>query len=201
MRRPSLVVAALLLAVLAAPARAASPTEELRAYTDHVLKVLEDRALDGQDRREAVRKAALEIFDVGETARRALARHWHGRTPAEREEFVRLFADLLERTYITRIDEYGGERVRYLGESVDGTQATVRARIITRRGTEVPVEARMRQQGARWLMYDVLIENVSLVANYRSQFDRIIRTSSFEELMRRLRSRRDELATPRGTSG
>jgi phospholipid transport system substrate-binding protein len=170
----------------------AGPTDQLREYTDQVTKVLDDPALARGDRRAAVRKIAHEAFDVTETARRVLARHWQARTPAEREEFTLLFADLLERTYIARLDEYGGERIRYVSESVDGELATVRARIVTRTGIEVPVESRMVRRGERWLIYDVLIENVSLVANYRSQFDRIVRSSSYEELVRRLKQKRDE---------
>ena len=170
----------------------AGPADQLRQYTDQVLRVLDDPALKTADRRAAVRKLAGEIFDVAETAKRALARHWQARTPAEREEFVQLFADLLERSYISRIDEYGGETIRYVGEAVDGDLATVRARIITKKGTEVPVESRMVRRGERWLIYDVLIENISLIGNYRAQFDRIVRSSSYEELVRRLKSRRDE---------
>ena len=170
----------------------AGPTDQLREYTDQVIKVLDDPALARGDRRAAVRKIAHEAFDVTETARRVLARHWQARTPAERDEFTQLFADLLERTYIARLDEYGGERIRYVGESIDGELATVRARIVTRAGIEVPVESRMVRRGERWLIYDVLIENVSLVANYRSQFDRIVRSSSYEELVRRLKQKRDE---------
>jgi phospholipid transport system substrate-binding protein len=170
----------------------AGPTDQLREYTDQVVKVLDDPSMQRQDRRAAVRKIAHEAFDVAETAQRVLARHWQARTPAEREEFTQLFADLLERTYIARMDEYGGERIKYLGESIDGKLASVRARIVTRTGTEVAVESRMNLKGERWLIYDVLIENVSLVANYRSQFDRIIRTSSYEELMRRLKNKRNE---------
>jgi phospholipid transport system substrate-binding protein len=170
----------------------AGPTEQLREYTDQVIKVLDDPALARGDRRAAIRKIAHEAFDVNETARRVLARHWQARTPAERDEFTQLFADLLERTYIARLDEYGGERIRYVGESIDGELATVRARIVTRAGVEVPVESRMVRRGERWLIYDVLIENVSLVANYRSQFDRIVRSSSYEELVRRLKQKRDE---------
>ena len=189
--RHALVPLALVLALAAGPAWA-SPTDQLRQYTDHVLRVLDDPALKDADRRAAVRKIAVEIFDVAEAAKRALARHWQARTPAEREEFVQLFADLLERTYIARIDDYGGQRLRYVGEAVDGDLATVRARIVTRKGAEVPVESRMVRRADRWLVYDVLIENVSLIANYRAQFDRIVRTSSYEELVRRLKSRRDE---------
>ena len=187
----ALAAAASLSLFAGAPAWA-GPTDQLREYTDQVIKALDDPALARGDRRAAVRKIAHEAFDATETARRVLARHWQARTPAERDEFTQLFADLLERTYIARLDEYGGERIRYVSESVDGELATVRARIVTRTGIEVPVESRMVLRGERWLIYDVLIENVSLVANYRSQFDRIVRSSSYEELVRRLKQKRDE---------
>jgi phospholipid transport system substrate-binding protein len=173
------------------PASAGAPTETLRDYTEAVQKVLDDPALKADDRRHerraAVRKVAIEVFDVQETARRALGPHWQQRTPAEREEFVQLFADLLERTYIAKIDLYGGERLKFTDERVDGDLAIVRARVLTRQGTEVPVEGRMHKRADRWLIYDVTIENISLINNYRSQFDRIIRTSSYTELVKRLR--------------
>ena len=187
-----LAILALSLAALGPSAVWAGPTDQLREYTDQVIKVLDDPSLAHQDRRAAVRKIAHEAFDISETAQRVLARHWQARTPAEREEFSQLFADLLERTYIARMDEYGGERIRYTGETIDGNFAAVRARIVTRTGTEVAVESRMILRGDRWLIYDILIENVSLVANYRSQFDRIIRSSSYEELVKRLKTKRDE---------
>ena len=195
MRRLSVLLIPLLLA-LAAPAWAGAPTDQLRQYTDQVRKVLDDPALkeDGrrQERRTAVRKVAQEIFDVAETARRALGPHWQVRTPAEREEFVQLFADLLERTYIARIDQYGGEAVRYVGEAIDGEHAKVSARIARKQGAEVTVEARMLRRGDRWLIYDVAIENVSLISNYRSQFDRIVRTASYRELVNRLKTKQHE---------
>ncbi len=187
----TLTIAAALLLLAGVPAWA-GPTDQLREYTDQVIKVLDDPSMARQDRRDAVHKIAHEAFDVAETAQRVLARHWQARTQAEREEFTQLFADLLERTYIARMDEYGGERIRYVSESIDGKLASVRARITTRNGTEVAVESRMSLRGDRWLIYDVLIENVSLVANYRSQFDRIVRSSSYEELVRRLKTKRDE---------
>ncbi len=200
-----LLLALALVLAAGAPALAGPPTDQLREYSDQVIKVLDDPALRVQDRRAAVRKIANQIFDVGETARRALARHWQARTAAEREEFTQLFADLLERTYIARIDQYGGEKISYVGEAIDGDHATVRARVFTKKGTEVPVESRMLLRGERWLIYDVLIENVSLIANYRAQFDKIVRTTSFEELVRRLKTRRDEFLNeqtpPRRTSG
>ena len=154
---------------------AGPPTDTVREYTDAVQKVLEDPALRKEDRRASVRKIASEAFDVNESARRALGLHWQKRSEAEREEFVQLFGELLERTYIAQIDLYGGERLRFTEEKLDGNLAIVRAKLVTKQGTEVPVEARMNRKGERWLIYDVVIESVSLISNYRSQFDRIIR--------------------------
>jgi phospholipid transport system substrate-binding protein len=190
--RRSTVAALLGVLALAATAWAGAPTDQVRQYTEQVQRILEDPAMRQADKRAAVRRVAAEVFDVTETARRALGRHWHARTPAEQEEFVQLFADLLERSYIQKIDLYGGERLQYTGETIDGDRATVRARLLTGTRSEVPLEARLLRRGDRWLIYDVSVENISLVANYRSQFDRIIRQTSYEELVIRLRTRRDE---------
>jgi phospholipid transport system substrate-binding protein len=186
-------VAVGLVAVASAGAWAGAPTDQVREYTDAVVKVLEDPTLKADDkkpeRRAAVRKIATEVFDVQETARRALGPHWQQRSPQERQEFVQLFADLLEQTYISKIDLFGGERLKFTEEKVDGDNAIVRAKVLTKQQAEVPVEARMLRKGDRWLIYDILIENISLVGNYRAQFDRIIRTSSYEDLVKRLRTR------------
>ena len=179
---------------IAQPAAAATPTETLKNYGDVVLKILDDPSLKSperkSERRAAVRKVAEDVFDLSETAKRALGPHWNQRTSAEREEFVQLFADLLETTYIARIDEYGGERMKYVGEKIDGDHAVVHTRVITRKGTEIPVEARMLKRGDKWYIYDVILENVSLISNYRAQFDKIIRTSSYGELVKRLKERK-----------
>jgi phospholipid transport system substrate-binding protein len=193
-RASFMVAVAIALVAVASPcAWAGAPTDQVREYTDAVVKVLEDPALKAEDkkpeRRAAVRKIAAEVFDVQETAQRALGPHWQQRTPQERQEFVQLFAELLEQTYISKIDLFGGEKLRFTDEKVDGDNATVRAKVLTRQQAEVPVEARMLRKGDRWLVYDILIENISLVGNYRAQFDRIIRTSSYEDLVKRLRNR------------
>ena len=185
--RISLIVA---LVLSAAPyAWAGPPTDQVRAYTDQVVKVLQSPALTLPERRAAVAHIANEAFDVSETAQRALGVHWQQRTPAERVEFVKLFANLLEQTYISRIDQYGGERIAYLGEQIDGDRAVVRARIVTKNGTEVPVDSRLLLKDNRWLIYDILIANMSLISSYRSQFDRVIRTASYADLVKRLQSR------------
>jgi phospholipid transport system substrate-binding protein len=177
---------------------AGAPTEQLRGRIDRVLQVLEDPQLKSEartpERRQAVRTIVEEIFDFRELSQRALARHWQARTPTERDEFVQLFADLLERSYIGKIEMFsGGDRIQYTGEMLDGEQvAVVRTRIVTKNGTEIPVDYRLHHVADRWLVYDVAIEGVSLVANYRAQFNKIIQRSSFQQLMAQLAAKRDE---------
>lgn len=194
-----LVVLLLLLAAVAAhrPAWAGPPTDQLRAQMDRVIKVLEDPELKQEgrqvERRAAIRRVANDIFDFTETARRSLGQHWHARTAAEREEFVRLYADLLERSYIGKIEMYSGERIQFLGDSMDREQTTVRTKLITKVGTEIPVDYRMhRLAGDRWLTYDVAIEGVSMVANYRAQFNKIIQTSGYKALVSKLTAKQEE---------
>ena len=180
-----------------APAAAGVPTDQLRGAVERVLKTLEDPTLKGEgkvaERRVAVRKIANEIFDFGEIAKRSMARHWQPLSEAQRNEFVGLFADLLERSYISKIETYGGEKIQYTAERTEGEYATVSTKIITKNGTEVPVDYRMIKRSDRWLVYDVSIEGVSLVSNYRTQFNKIIQTSSYNELVSKLRNKQDEL--------
>ena len=176
---------------LAAQVWAGAPTDQARQYTDQVLKVLRDPALNEVERRTAVRKVAAEVFDLSETAKRALGRHWQARTAAEREEFTRLFADFLENSYLSKVSLYSGERVNYVSESIDGDYAIVGARILSKQGTEIPVDARMLRRGDRWYIYDISIEGISMVNNYRSQFNTIIQKSSYEQLVQRLRATRE----------
>ena len=175
---------------------AGPPTEQLKVEIDRVVKMLEDPALkaDGKavERRARVRSVANDIFDWAETAKRSLARHWQPLSDTQREEFVKLFGDLLERSYISKIELYGGEKIVYVGESVDGEQAIVRTKIITKQGTDVPVEYRMLRRGDRWLVYDVVIESVSLVSNYRTQFNKIIQASSYQELVKKMKAKQEE---------
>lgn len=194
------VVAVLLtLATLAAdrPAWAGPPSDQLRSQIDRVIKVLEDPDLKREgrqtERRAAIRRIANEIFDFTETTRRSLGQHWTARTPAEREEIVRLYADLLERSYIGKIEMYSGEGIQFVGDTVGVNQATVRTRLVTKAGTEIPVDYRMhRVAGDRWLAYDVAIEGVSMVANYRAQFNKIIQTSGYKSLVSKLTAKQEE---------
>ena len=204
--RPCAVMLAAVLAILSAGEAAAGPaTDQLKGAVDRVIKVLEDPSLKGDDRvverRTAVRKIANEIFDFNEIARRALARHWQPLTDKQRVEFVSLFSDLLERSYISKIELYGGEKIQYVGERVDGETATVATRIVTKNGTEVPIDYRLLKKGDRWMVYDVTIEGVSLVSNYRTQFNKIIQTASFEDLIQKLRTKQGELAADDQSKG
>jgi phospholipid transport system substrate-binding protein len=194
------VAAVVSLTVAAVPARAGAPLDQLKGQIDRVLKVLEDPELKkearAKDRRLAVRKIANDIFDFNETARRSLGRHWQGRTAAEQAEFVQVFSDLLERSYLSKIEVYGGEKIQYLSDSTEGgEQAKVQTKIVTKGNSEVPIEYRMHKKSDKWLVYDVIIEGVSLVSNYRTQFNKIIQTSSFQELVKKMKSKQDELAS------
>ena len=184
------------------PVSAGAPTDQLKAQVDRVLKLLDDPALKDKpkDKRVAVRKVAEDIFDFGETAKRSLGRHWADRTPAERDEFVKLFGDLLERSYISKIELYGGEKIQYVSDKIDGEQASVMSKLLTKTNTEVPIEYRMLKKGERWLVYDVIIEGVSLVSNYRTQFNKIIQTSSFAELVKKMKSRQEEMGSATDTA-
>ncbi len=196
-RRVAAAVALVIGLVLVRDLWAGVPTDQLRSQINRVVKTVEDPELQKEskikERRAAVRKVADEIFDFTETAKRSLARHWLQRSPAERREFVDLFADLLERSYISKIELYNGEKFAYLGDTIDGDQAMVRTKIVTKQGSEIPIDYKMlRGAGDRWLVYDVLIEGVSLIANYRTQFNKIIQTSSYQELVKRMKTKQSE---------
>jgi len=181
----------------AGAAAAGLATDQLKGAIDRVIKTLEDPTLKGEtkaaERRLAVRKIANDIFDWGEIARRSLARHWQPLNEQQRTEFVGLFSELLERSYISKIELYGGEKILYTNERLDGDYGTVVTKIITKNGTEVPVDYKMYKRGERWLVYDVNIEGVSLVSNYRTQFNKIIQTASYNELVTKLKTKQDEL--------
>ena len=127
-----------------------------------------------------------------ETAKRSLGTHWQQRSPAEREEFVRLFAELLDRSYMSKIELYDGEKIAWLGDTIDGDLAIVRTKLLNKQGSEMAVNYKMLRRDDRWKVYDVEIESVSLVANYRTQFNTMLRRSSYPELVRALKAKMTE---------
>ena len=197
-----IALAALLILSMAPQSWAGQPQDQLKSAIDRVVSTLESPALKGEgkvaERRAAVRKIADELFDFGEIARRALGRYWQPLTEAQRTEFVALFADLLERSYISKIELYGGEKIVYTGDRVEGDLATVGTKIITKNGTEVPVDYRLFKKGDRWMVYDVNIEGISLVSNYRTQFNKIIQTNGYNSLVERMKVKQNEFLDASG---
>jgi phospholipid transport system substrate-binding protein len=176
---------------------AVGAADALRPTIDKVLRILADPELKSEDkareRRAALRAVIEPAIDFPEAARRTLALHWRNRTDVERDEFVTLFKNLVMHSYIRPMELYAGETVQIVGESPSVETTTVSTRIQRRQGESVPVEYRMHLRGTRWLIHDVVLEGVSLVSNYRGQFNTIIQTSSYEELVRRIRARVAEL--------
>jgi phospholipid transport system substrate-binding protein len=198
------VAAALMLFASLTGSPATTPRQVVQAAVDRVVAVL-DGTQTGHDRADRVeprvpsnersrgelRRIAVDLFDFDEMARRTLSRHWAGRTRAEQAEFVSLFMDLLERSYVGRIESYAGEKIAYVGESVDGGYALVRSKIVApRRRQETAVDYRLHRRDGRWKVYDVLIDGVSFVSTYRSQFNRVITASSYSALADALRKGR-----------
>jgi phospholipid transport system substrate-binding protein len=196
MRNLHVALAIVLSIALVTPVLAATPTEQLRQHVDQVIKVLDDPGLKGSptQRRAAVRKVSEDIFDYQDTARRALGQHWNARTPDEQREFVQLFADLLDRAYFSKIDRYQGEKVRYGAETVHGDEAIVKTTIMGKGGSDIPIDYRLHLADGRWRVYDVNIEGVSLVSNYRTQFNKIVTTESYATLVQKLKAKDAEPA-------
>lgn len=189
--RIALVMALALIALVSLSE--AGPTTELQAQMDQMFRALGDPELKGPDKAEARRAAifaiAQQIFDFGHAARLTLGAHWDALTPAQRDEFVQLFQRFIERAYFSNLDSSaGGEKVQYTNEAIEGDRALVRARFMTSDGG-IPVDFRMRRHDERWRLYDVNVEGMSLVGNYRQQFQRLIRTSSYDALVKSLRDR------------
>jgi len=184
------------LMVAGAMAATSSPLDVVQTAVTRVVAVLQDdfqgAHLDrprSEMRRAQIRRVASDLFDFDEMARRTLTRHWNVRSADDQAEFVRLFTDLLEGSYIGRIEQFSGERILYLSERVDGHYATVRSRIVTRRPSEIAVDYRLQLRDGRWRAYDVLLDGVSFVATFRAEFDRIIQQSSYAGLVDKLRKR------------
>lgn len=187
-----LAVLALALWLLPAPSLAGAPTEQVRGTIDRVIGILKDPALGAkakrEERRGILRKEIAPVFDFAEMAKRSLGPDWRDRTPEDRGRFVALFQELLENSYLGKIESYQGEEIRYGKETLDGPYAEVKTLVVTRKGQEIPVHYRMLADGGTYRIYDVVVEGISLVGNYRSQFNSILRKSSFDELMDKLRS-------------
>lgn len=171
-------------------------TPEVKKSIDKILSVLRDpqykEPASKAEKKALILKMVDEGFNWEEMARRSLGVHWRDRSAAEREEFVKLFSKLLERNYIDKVDSYSGEEIVFLSEMVDGNYAQVSTNVVTKKNTEIPVNYRLIKKNGQWRVYDIVIEGVSLVNNYRSQFNSILVQSSFKELLEKIRAKSSE---------
>ncbi len=176
------------------------PLDLVKASVARVLAIIQSQPAGAPltaKRRTEIRRVAEDLFDFDEMARRTLAQHWKDRTAQEQTEFVRLFIDALERSYLTAIGSFPAAAVTFQSESISGSYAQVRSRIIGDRRTDIAIEYRLLQSGGHWQVYDVVADGVSVISSYRSQFNTIIRTSSFAQLLERLRAREAHVLLPR----
>lgn len=188
-----LSVAALLLLPAVPKAVAGEPTEQVRKTVDALIAILNDKDLKKpekkNERRAKLRKTIRENFNFDEMAKRSLGIHWKSRTPQEQKEFVGLYTELLENTYFRRIERYEGEKVLYLDEKTDDSYALVKTQVVAPDKPAIPIDYRIIKKETGWSIYDITLEGVSLVNNYRTQFNSIIRNNSYEELVNRLRKK------------
>jgi phospholipid transport system substrate-binding protein len=172
---------------------AGEPTEAIRGAVNQGVEILQNAKFDNQKQRTQVidqlRQIVYPLFDFNEMAKRSLGANWRRANPQQQKEFVLTFTALLEKTYADQIDLYNGQKVLYTGESIDGDYAQVDSRIIDKDGQTYSVVYRLHKIDGKWKIYDVIAENISLVNNYRSQFNRVIAKSSFDELLKTMKEK------------
>ncbi len=189
-----------LILTMPATAKASVVTDEVKTTVDQVIKIVSDKEMkkpqNEQKRRSALKQAIGRIFNYGEMAKRSMAVHWKPLTPEQRKEFVGLFATLLENSYAGKIESYHQEKIVYDRESVEGNRAEVDTRVITPKRDEFSLDYRLLKDGNKWMVYDVVIEGVSLVSNYRTQFNKIINEQGYNELVKKLKTKSEEISAP-----
>ena len=183
--------------ILSAPSLlwAGKPMDEIRVAVTHALQTLKKQEIKSNPQRrelaERLEKIIDPVFDFREMAKRSLGIHWRDLTPGEQQEFVPLFKDFLSSVYLGRIGFYNGEKVRFTGETVGKNYAEVDTQVVGKNGDQIPVVYMLKRTDGDWKVYDVIVDNVSIDNNYRSQFDRVISRSSYQELVKRIKQRVD----------
>jgi phospholipid transport system substrate-binding protein len=179
--------------ILIGSAHAGEPLDVVKGAADRAVQILKDPKLLSKDKKkervELLRGAVEPIFDFEEMAKRSLGPHWRRRTPAEQQEFVKLFQEFMEKVYSDKLDLYEGEKIVFGKETIDQDFAQVESSIINNKGETISIIYKLRRADAKWKVYDAVVENISFINNYRSQFDRVIKSSSYEELVKRLREK------------
>lgn len=196
LKRIMLLLAASLLIVSVAFAN--PPADEIKRTVDEVVRIVADKDMKKHEtkRRQALKKSISNIFDYAEMAKRSMGKHWNVRSPAEKKIFVDLFATLLENSYAGKIESYNNEKIIYIKDIVDGDYAEVKSKVVTANRDEFTLDYRLFKQNNKWMVYDVIIEGVSLVSNYRSQFNKIITANGYDKLVKKLQSKNEELKAP-----
>jgi len=178
---------------LAVTVTAGVPGDEMRATVENVLAIIQDSNLKGpekqKERRSKLRSVINPKFDFAEMAKRSLGSHWQRRSPAEQKQFVDLFTELVEVAYLDAIESYNGEKVVIVKDTQDKNFADVTSKVMTKKGEEFAVDYKLQQADGGWKVYDVVLENVSVVNNYRSQFNRVIAKSSYEDLLSKMKDK------------
>jgi phospholipid transport system substrate-binding protein len=195
-KRILLVLTALLLMVSVA---SAAPTDEVKKAVDQVVSIVADKEMKKNEvkRRQALKKAISTIFDYSEMAKRSLGKHWNVRSAAEKTHFSDLFATLLENSYASKIEAYNNEKIIYIKEYMDDNEnAVVKSKVVTAARDEFTLDYHLFKQKGKWMVYDVVIEGVSLVSNYRSQFNKTITSNGYDSLLKKLQSKNEELKAP-----
>ena len=179
--------------ISARSAYAGEPLDVVKGAVDRAIQVLKDPKLLPKDKKkervDRLKEIVDPVFDYEEMAKRALGPHWRRRTAAEQQEFVKLFQDFIEKVYSDKIELYEGEKIVFGRETVDQDFAQVESSIVNAKGETYVMVYRLRRADGKWKVYDAVVENISVVNNYRSQFDRVINSSSYEELLKRLREK------------
>ncbi|RII30991.1 MAG: organic solvent tolerance ABC transporter substrate-binding protein [Geobacter sp.] len=183
--------------ILLASQALAAPTDVVKKTVDEVVRIVSDKDMkkNEQKRRQALKKTISVIFDYEEMAKRSLGKHWNQRSEPEKKQFTDLFASLLENSYASKIESYNNEKIIYVKDEQDGDHAEVRSKVVTTKRDEFSLDYRLMNHNGKWMVYDVVIEGVSLVSNYRSQFNRIITANGYSELVKKLQNKSNELKT------
>ncbi len=173
-----------------------TPMETIQEGTDKVISILKDPALKGPEHKEERRQKIWDVishyFDFREMAKRSLGRHWRKLNPQQRDEFVDLYSFLLQHSYIGKIDKYTNEKVVYQKEVIDGKYALVNTIILSKNDVQIPVDYRLKKKDNKWMVYDVSVEGVSLVNNYRAQFNSVIVSKGYDALVEKLKKKKSE---------
>ena len=188
------VVFAVILAWNPGLAVASQVTEDVKDTIDKVIEIVgrEDLKDNKEARREALREVIDQRFNYHQMVRRALAKNWKGRSDQERREFTGLFKKLLENSYASKLESYSDETINFTDEVIKGKYALVKTKVV-RKASTIAVDYKLIDGGGVWKIYDFVIEGVSMVRNYRSQFSKIIRKDSYEGLVRKLTDKVNEL--------